>query len=38
MVHSFICRHFKKYVKSPDPLEEQLTKEQGSVRGQGLFG
>jgi cell division cycle 2-like protein len=31
-------RRFKKYVKSPDPLEEQLMKEQGSVRDRGLFG
>lgn len=37
-MYSFLCRRFKKYVKSPDPLEEQLMKEQGSMRGRGIFG
>ncbi|KAK3158388.1 hypothetical protein QOZ80_2AG0136530 [Eleusine coracana subsp. coracana] len=31
-------RRFKTYVKSPDPLEEQLMKKQGSIRDRGLFG
>ncbi|KAG8071342.1 hypothetical protein GUJ93_ZPchr0006g46377 [Zizania palustris] len=30
-------RRFKKHMKSPDPLEEQLMKEQGSIADHGLF-
>uniref|UniRef100_A0A0D9VHX9 Protein kinase domain-containing protein n=1 Tax=Leersia perrieri TaxID=77586 RepID=A0A0D9VHX9_9ORYZ len=31
-------RRFKKYIKSPDPLEEQRIKEQGNNGDRGLFG
>jgi cell division cycle 2-like protein len=31
-------RRMRKRVKSPDPLEEQRMKEQGSIGDRGIFG